>query len=107
MSVPVAISDLYTKLDEYPWGYLMTVNDRQRAHALAVPTQFVDGVLVASAGRGTLANAAARPEVSIVFPGATGAAYSLIVDGTAQVVFDGHVEITPTGAVLHRPALES
>lgn len=105
MSIPVALPDLGTTLEQYPWGYLMTVSDAQRAHSLAVPTQYVDGVIVASAGRGTRANATARPEVSLVFPGATGREYSLIVDGTARV-FDGHVEVTPTSAVLHRPALD-
>ena len=46
----MSLADLQTKLDEYPWGYLVTVSDQQRAHSLAVPTQYVDGVLAMSAG---------------------------------------------------------
>jgi hypothetical protein len=80
------------------------VSDDQRAHLLAVPTQFIDGVFAASAGRGTRANATARPDVTMLFPPANGTEMSLIVDGRAQV-FDDHIEITPTNAVLHRPAL--
>ena len=104
MSVAVPLTDLAEKLTEHPWGYLVTVSDAQRAHSLAVPTQLVDGVLVADAGKGTRANATARPDVTMVFPGADGSAYSLIVDGTAMVT-DEQVLVTPTSAVLHRPAL--
>jgi hypothetical protein len=40
----------------------------------------------------------------MLFPGATGSDMSLIVDGTARVDGD-RIEVTPTWAVLHRPAL--
>jgi hypothetical protein len=104
MSIAVALADLDLTLQSYPWGYLVTVSDQQRAHSLAVPTQYVDGVFAMVAGRGTMANASARPNVTMVFPPASGTEYSLIVDGTARA-FDDHVEVTPTSAVLHRPAL--
>jgi hypothetical protein len=104
MSIAVALTDLEAELAEYPWGYLVTVSDDQRAHLLAVPTQFVDGVFAAAAGRGTRSNATSRPDVTLLFPPAAGTQMSLIVDGHAQV-FDEHVAITPTNAVLHRPAL--
>lgn len=104
MSIAVPLEELADRLEEYPWGYLVTVRDDGRAQTLAVRTQFVDGVLVASVGRGTAANVAARPNVTLAFPGADGAAFSLIVDGDARL-FDDHVEVTPTWAVLHRPAL--
>jgi hypothetical protein len=45
--------------------------------------------------------------VSLLYPIRSGADYSLIVDGTAAVIShdDGHrLMITPTKAVLHRPA---
>jgi hypothetical protein len=104
MSIAVPLDELGVRLDEYPWGYLVTVRDDGRAQTLAVPTQYVDGVLVAAVGKGTAANLAARPNVTMAFPGATGEAYSLIVDGDARV-FGDQVEVTPTWAVLHRPAL--
>ena len=104
MSVAVPIPELAAALAAYPWGYLVTVSDRQRAHSLAAPTAYADGVFTVPAGRGTRANAGARPEVTMLFPPADGTGYSLIVDGDA-VVFDDRVEVTPTSAVLHRPAL--
>ncbi|MFN8020775.1 MAG: hypothetical protein U0Q03_04530 [Acidimicrobiales bacterium] len=104
MSIPVPLDELATTLAGYPWGYLLTVRDDGRAQSFAVPTRWVDGAVRADVGRGTAANLAARPQVSIVFPGATGAEFSLIVDGDATVA-DGLVTIAPTWAVLHRPAL--
>jgi hypothetical protein len=104
VSIIVPLHELEAKLAEHPWGFLVTVSDDQRAHSLAVPTQFVDGVLAATAGRTSRANASARPEVTMVFPPASGHDCSLIVDGRARV-FDDHVEITPASAVLHRAAL--
>jgi hypothetical protein len=104
MSIAVSLAELQDTLNAYPWGYLITVSDQQRAHSLAVPTHYVDGVLAMSAGGGTRANATARPDVTMVFPPASGTEYSLIVDGRAQV-FTDHIEFTPSNAVLHRPAM--
>jgi hypothetical protein len=104
MSIAVSLDELGGTLEGFPWGYFVTVSDDGRAHLLAVPTDFHDGALHLHVGRRGAANAAARPEVSMVFPGVDGAAYSLIVDGTA-VVDDGGVVFRPATAVLHRPAL--
>jgi hypothetical protein len=98
------LEDLGATLAEHPWGYFVTVDEQQVAHSLAVATDFRDGLLHLAAGRGTRANATARPAVSMVFPGADGRAYSLILDGSAEVLDDAIV-FTPTSAVLHRPAL--
>lgn len=104
MSIPVALDELSTTLAGYPWGYFVTVDDQQVAHSLAVPTDFRDGTLHLAAGRGTRANALERPEVTMVFPGVDGRAYSLILDGRAELGDEGLVFV-PTSAVLHRPAL--
>ena len=104
MSIAVPLEDLAARLADFPWGYLVTVRDDGRAQSLAVPTEYVDGALVATVGRRTAENAAVRPAVTLMFPGASGTDYSLIVDGDAQVHGD-RVEITPTWAVMHRPAL--
>ena len=104
MSIAVPLDELASRLSAFPWGYLLTVRDDGRAQSLAAPTQLIDGSLVATIGRGTAANVNARPNVTMVFPGATGADFSLIVDGDGRV--DGQrIAITPTWAVLHRPAL--
>lgn len=104
MSIAVPLDELADRLADFPWGYLVTVRDDGRAQSLAVPTQYVDGVLVAAVGGRAAANATARPQVTLLFPGPTGSDMSLIVDGDARVIGD-HVEVTPTWAVLHRPAL--
>lgn len=104
MSIAVPLDELAVRLAAYPWGYLVTVRDDGRAQSLAVPTHFADGALIATVGRGTSANATARPNVTMLFPGSTGTEFSLILDGDARV--DGDVvTVTPTWAVLHRPAL--
>jgi len=105
MSIAVPLDELAVHLARHPWGYLVTVRDDGRAHSLAVPTQLVDGSLVAAVGRGTAANAVARPGVTMIFPGASGDDMSLIVDGEARVDGD-RIAVTPTWAVLHRPALD-
>jgi general stress protein 26 len=104
MSIAVALDELADVLADRPWGYLVTVRDEGRAQTLAIPTVFDGGSLTATVGKGTAANLVARPNVTLVFPGTDGEAMSLIVDGDATVTGD-RVEVRPTWAVLHRPAL--
>ena len=104
MSIEVPLDELESRLAQYPWGYLVTVRDDGRAQSLAVPTLMVDGALIATIGRGAALNATARPSVTLLFPGASGQEQSLIVDGEARAEGD-RIEVTPTWAVLHRPAL--
>lgn len=106
MSIAVPLEELADRLAAYPWGYLVTVRDDGRAQSLAVPTRYVHGALVVTIGRGTAANATARPNVTMLFPGPTGEDFSLIVDGDATV-HDEDLRVAPTWAVLHRPALSS
>lgn len=103
MSIAVPLEELADRLTQYPWGYLVTVRDDGRAQSLAVPTELVEGRLVATVGRSTAANANARPNVTVLFPGASGSEFSLIVDGEAHVDGD-RIEVMPTWVVLHRPA---
>lgn len=112
MSIPVALEELRAALAERPSSaYLLTVSDDGRPHAVHVALAWDGDRLAADVGRRTAANAAARPTaVSLVFPVRTPDDYSLIVDGSAQVaaaVADGgdrRVLVSPTKAVLHRPA---
>lgn len=103
MSIPVDLDALADEMGPRAFCYLLTVSDGSRPHAVAVAPVLADGVLSAEAGRRTCANAAARPDVSLVFPPTDADGYSLIVDGEATVE-DSTVRITPTRGVLHRPA---
>lgn len=108
MSIPVPLERLRAAIDERGAGaYLLTVSDDGRPHAVHVPTHWEGDALAAEAGRRTTANAAARPQVSLLYPVRSADDYSLIVDGTAAVTTDRETTrlvITPTKAVLHRPA---
>lgn len=106
MSVIVDISELAAVLGERPWGYLLTVGPDLDVHVLAVARDYDGTTFTVHTGRTARANAAARPEVTLVFPpvGTAGrAAMSLIVDGSAAVQSD-HLAVTPRTAVLHRAA---
>lgn len=104
MSIPVPVERLREALAERgDAAYLLTVSDEARAHAVHAPIRWEGDVLVVEAGKRTLANAAARPGVSLLASVRSPGDYSLIIDGTA-VVAGGEIRITPTKAVLHRPA---
>ena len=104
MSVKVELGELADRLAEFDVAYLVTVSDDARSHVLSVWPELVDGgIVVDGVGRHTQANAAARPDVTLVFPPAERGGYTLLVDGTATV--DGStVTIAPAKAILHRPA---
>jgi hypothetical protein len=88
-------------------AYVLTVSDDGRPHAVHGPLRWEDDVLAADVGRRSAANARARSSVSLLFPVRSADDYSLIVDGHAVVTSagEGHrLLVTPTNAVLHRPA---
>lgn len=104
MSVKVDLGELEGRLGEYGFAYLVTVGDEGRAHVLAVMPESTDaGLHVSGIGRHSVANATARPSVTLVWPPTEDGGYSLIVDGTATVG-DGELTVAPTKAILHRPA---
>jgi hypothetical protein len=104
VSIRVEPTELAERLRDYGWAYLATVGAEPRAHLVAVHPALVDGVLrIPDLGRTSRRNAGLNPELSLVWPPADPGGYSLIVDGTA--VPDGdELLVTPTRAVLHRPA---
>jgi hypothetical protein len=106
MSIAVDLADIPRAIaGQIGWCYLLTVTDDGQPRVLAVaPDAQENGSLRCEAGRGTLANAAARPAVTLVFPPATPDAMSLIIDGTATVT-DTFIDVAPTWAVMHRPAI--
>jgi hypothetical protein len=108
MSLPVPLESLRAALnDRGESAYLLTVADDTRPHAVHVPVRWQGDVLIAEVGKRSAAHASARSSVSLLYPIRMDGDYSLIIDGTAVVASreDGHrVLITPTKAVLHRPA---
>ena len=104
MSVKVELGELAATLADYDVAYLVTVSDDARAHVLSVWPEVTDaGIVVDGVGRHTQTNAAARPDVTLVFPPVERGGYTLLVDGAATV--DGTtVTVVPAKAILHRPA---
>ena len=104
MSIPVDVAKLADVLQRYRFAYLLTASERGAPHAVAVTAMLQGGeLLVGETGRRTRDNAQQRPDVALVWPPQSEADYSLIVDGRAVVSGNG-LRITPTRAVLHRPA---
>lgn len=106
MSIPVDLADLEQVAASHPFAYVLTVGDGLRPHLVAVRPRFDGpGELVAEVGRTTLANVAARPDITLVWPPVTPDGYSLVVDARAHAgTADGTIAISAVGAVLHRPA---
>ncbi len=107
MSIPVDVADLARALGDFGAGYLLSTSSDGRVKAVTIEPVVVDGVLLVSGpGRGSCANVAAQPSVTALFPPLEPRGFTLLVDGTAVVVGED-VRLTPTSAVLHRPASHS
>jgi hypothetical protein len=108
MSIPVPLEKLRTALAERGSGaYLLTVSDDAAPHAVHVHVAWEGDALVVDVGRRSAANAAARSTVSLLYPVRSPGDYSVIVDGTAAAAPGAdapRLRITPTRAVMHRPA---
>jgi hypothetical protein len=104
MSIDVSLQRLADNLTKYHFAYLLTVDDNDRAHVVAVrPRLANDSLLIGDLGIKTSANLAAHPFVTVMWPPADPSDYSLIVDGVGSMR-DDQLAITPTRAVLLRPA---
>jgi hypothetical protein len=110
MSVEVGLGDLRAELARHgPVAFLVTVGEDGGPHVVSVLVDEEAGALTAPAGRTTAKNVAARPAVSLLWPGPPGDGYCLIVDGPARLVrADGDGEasviVEPVRAVRHRLA---
>ncbi len=110
MSVPVALEGLREEIDNHgSVAYFLSVGPDGRPHSVQLRVELTDGQLVVHPGNSTVANAEARPLVSLLWPPAEVGGYSLIVDGTVAGVSragggNNFVAVNPTKAVLHRPA---
>jgi hypothetical protein len=102
VSLPVSLDALRDEVARFGVeAYVLTVGGDGRPHAVLAPVEWEGDAVLAGAGRTTAANAAARPEVSLLWPPFEAGGYSLIVDGTAEVA-GGRVRVGPARAVLHR-----
>lgn len=104
MSIKVDLDELSGALADFTFAYLISVGDDHRAHTVAVDPSFAGGRFgVDRIGNSTRRNVAAHPDVTLVWPPREPGGYTLIADGRAELADDGLV-VTPTRAVLHRPA---
>ena len=106
MSIPVALEQLRNETRRFALApYLLTVGDDSRPRAVAVAAAWEGDALAMDVGKRSASNSGARPQVSLLWPPNEPGGYSLIVDGTATPTgSDGRIAVTPTRAVLHRPA---
>ena len=62
---------------------------------------------IGGVGKHSLANVADNPSATLVWPPVAPGGYSLIVDGTASADdAAATIVVTPTKAILHRPAVD-
>jgi hypothetical protein len=110
MSIPVTLEKLREEIAGFATTatYLLTVSGDGRPHSVAVAPEWDGDELVMGAGKTSVGNAAARPQVSLVWAPGEAGGYSLIVDATVTTTVlgdgDSSVTVQPTSAVLHRPA---
>jgi hypothetical protein len=104
VSIEVGLTELAAALRQHPFVYLLTVGDSPRPHVVASSATMADGVIVVpDAGRRSRQAIMVNPVVTLLAPPGEPGGYSLIVDGSAELTIDS-VLVTPTRAVLHRPA---
>ncbi|OBH57810.1 hypothetical protein [Mycobacterium sp. E2479] len=107
----VDLQALANALADYPYAYLITVDDEYRVHTVTVEPQLREATLdVGLIGGRTRNNLARRADVTLLWPPTEPGGYSLIVDGTAEVTEAGaetaRLAVLPTRALLHRDADE-
>lgn len=105
---------LAAALPDFPFAYLITVDDDYRAHTVTIEPVLRSNVLdLGLIGGGTRTNLGSRADVTLVWPPTEPGGYSLIVDGRATVSDAGsgsdgsavvRCEVVPTRALLHRNA---
>jgi hypothetical protein len=102
VSIKVDPAALAATVAQFDSAHLLSTKD-SAVKVVAVDVTVVDGRLRVPWSKGTAANVAVNPAVTVLFAPTEHHGYSLIVDGTAQDTGDGFL-ITPASAILHRPA---
>ena len=100
---------LAAALPDYPFAYLITVDDNYRAHTVTVEPALREAILeVGLIGGRTRENLAHRSDVTLLWPPSEPGGYSLIMDGRAEVTDSDdesvRLGVVPTRALLHREA---
>ena len=109
---------LAAALTDYPFAYLITVDESYHVHTVTVEPTLRDlpqgpddapALLdVGLIGGRTRANLEHRRDVTVLWPPPEPGGYSLIVDGHAEISDDGpetvRCQVVPTRALLHREA---
>jgi hypothetical protein len=114
----VDLQRLAAALPDYPFAYLITVDDGYRVHTVTVQPELRElaegsdgvGVIldVGLIGGHTRSNLSQRSDVTLLWPPTESGGYSLIVDGLARATDSdddaARVGVLPTRALLHREA---
>jgi len=108
----VDLKRLAAALDDYPFAYLITVDEDYSVHTVTVePTlreATLDVGLIGGRTRKNLAHRGSGSTVTLLWPPTEPGGYSLIVDGTVEVTDAGaetaRCGVVPTRALLHREA---
>ncbi|WP_131104892.1 pyridoxamine 5'-phosphate oxidase family protein [Ornithinimicrobium sufpigmenti] len=101
MSILVDLSELAEAVPRHPTAYLLIAGE-DRPHVGEVEVEVRDDVLVLPRpGRTARRVLPGSPLVTLLLPPYEPEGYSLVVDGSAELV-DDQVRITPSHAVLHR-----
>ncbi|HWC23282.1 MAG TPA: pyridoxamine 5'-phosphate oxidase [Flexivirga sp.] len=105
MSIKVDQDALAETIARFDSAYLLSTRGVD-VKAVAVDVTVSDGALRVPWSKGSAANIGANAAVTLLFPPTEHHGYSLIVDGTGRDAGDS-IEVSPTSAILHRPAAHS
>jgi hypothetical protein len=105
----VDLQRLAAALADFPFAYLITVDEDYRVHTVTVEPTLREATLdVGLVGGRTRKNVAYRADVTLLWPPAEPGGYSLIVDGRAEISDateeTARLAVAPTRALLHREA---
>jgi hypothetical protein len=114
----VDLARLAAALPDYPFAYLITVDDDYRVHTVTVEPELCDlpdgpdgrraVIDVGLIGGRTCENLAQRSDVTLLWPPPEPGGYSLIVDGRAETTDSdsatARLAVVPSRALLHRDA---
>lgn len=102
VTVPVGLDQVRAEAAKYgDTPYLLTVSEDGRPHAVSVRVRFDEGKITMPGGNRSRANAATRPDVTLLWPTNEDGGFSLIVDGSAKLEGE-QISIRPVAAILHR-----
>jgi hypothetical protein len=106
VSIPVDLAELAKHIESYGQvAFVVTAGEAGSPHVVSAAVVWDEGELRMGAGSRTGQNVALHGTVSLLWTGAPGADYCLIVDGDARLTDDGaQLAVRPTRAVLHRLA---